>query len=91
MGFFLGTMELTMWVMYYTFRSGFREAVGHPIVEGEAGSGDEDLIAASVIVAVDMLANALLICGANKDYSGRRKDLRYAFRSQTPKKYGKVS
>ena len=45
-------------------------------MEGEAGSGDEDLIAASVIVAVDMLANALLICGANKDYSGRRKDLR---------------
>ena len=24
LGFFLGTMELTMWVMYYTFRAGFR-------------------------------------------------------------------
>ena len=31
-----------------------------------------------MIVAVDLLANALLICGANKDYSGRRKDLRYS-------------
>ena len=40
-------------------------------------------IAASVIVAVDLLANALLICGANKDYSGRRKDLRYIVRNNT--------
>jgi hypothetical protein len=36
-----------------------------------------DLIAASVVIAIDLLVNTLLICGANKDYSGRRKDLRY--------------
>ena len=35
-----------------------------------------------MIVAVDLLANALLICGANKDYSGRRKDLRLVLRAR---------
>ena len=65
-----------------------RESIGHPI-DGDGGgdseggasaastAGDEDLIAACIIVAVDLFANALLICGANKDYSGRRKDLRW--------------
>lgn len=37
---------------------------------------EEDLIVASIIVTIDIVVNVLLICGANKDYSGRRKDLR---------------
>ncbi len=70
LGFFLGTVELTLWVVFYTFRANIRRSVGYE-AEGEA-----DLIAASVVIAVDLLVNTLLICGANKDYSGRRKDLR---------------
>ena len=35
-----------------------------------------DLIAVLVIVGVDLIVNILMISGANKDYSGRRKDLR---------------
>ena len=56
--------------MFYTFRASFRASVGY---EAE---GEEDLIAASVLTAVDLTVNVMLICGANKDYSGRRKDLR---------------
>ena len=70
-GFFLGTAELTLWVMFYTFRVGFREKAGY------SAESEQDLIAASVIVTVDLVVNVLLICGANKDYSGRRKDLRW--------------
>ena len=69
-GFFLGTTELTLWVMFYTFRVAIRRAVQY------AADNEEDLIAASVIVTIDLVVNVLLICGANKDYSGRRKDLR---------------
>ena len=70
LGFFLGTMELTMWVVFYTFRIQFRQRVGYE------ANDEEDLIAATILVMIDMMANVLLICGANKDYSGRRKDLR---------------
>ena len=70
LGFFLGTVELTNWVLFYTFRVPLREFAGYD------GEDEEDLIAASVIVTVDLVANVMLICGANKDYSGRRKDLR---------------
>lgn len=69
-GFFLGTSELTLWVFFYTFKAGIRETLRY------SAPNDEDLIAASVVVTVDLFANVLLICGANKDYSGRRKDLR---------------
>ena len=69
-GFFLGTCELTLWVMFYTFRVGFRKKAQY------TAEHEEDLIAASAIVTVDIVVNVLLICGANKDYSGRRKDLR---------------
>ena len=37
---------------------------------------EEDLTAMSVVVGIDLVVNILLIAGANKDYSGRRKDLR---------------
>ena len=37
---------------------------------------EEDLTALSVIVGIDVVVNIFLIAGANKDYSGRRKDLR---------------
>ena len=35
-----------------------------------------DLIAVLVVVGIDLIVNILMISGANKDYSGRRKDLR---------------
>ena len=35
-----------------------------------------DLIAVLVFVAIDLVVNILMISGANKDYTGRRKDLR---------------
>ncbi len=54
------------------FRASLRESAGY------SARNEEDLIAASVIVFVDLVVNILLICGANKDYSGRRRDLRYA-------------
>ena len=59
-----------VWVMFYTFRVAFRQSVGY---EAE---GEEDLIATSVLTSIDLIVNVMLICGANKDYSGRRKDLR---------------
>ena len=71
LGFFLGTLEVTLWVLFYTFRVGFRRALDYQ------AKSEEDLIFATLLLAVDMTANVLLICGANKDYSGRRKDLRW--------------
>ena len=71
LGFFLGFSEVTLWVFYYTWRPEARAAMG---------LGPEDaqyeLTVLSVIVCVDLVVNILMISGANKDYSGRRKDLR---------------
>ena len=64
------TFPDSVWVMFYTFRVAFRTNVGY------TAENEEDLIAASVLTTVDLAANVMLICGANKDYSGRRKDLR---------------
>ena len=41
--------------------------------EGEA---EYDVPFFSVVVLIDVVVNILLISGANKDYSGRQKDLR---------------
>ena len=38
-----------------------------------------DLLIYLILVCVDVLVNIMLISGANKDYSGRRKDLRKVF------------
>ncbi len=50
---------------------GLRDAVHY------SAPNEEDMIAATVMIAIDLVVNVLLICGANKDYSGRRKDLRW--------------
>ena len=73
-GFFLGFSEVTTWVFYYTWRPEVRAALG-------LGPEDPDfeLTVLSVVVIVDLVVNILLISGANKDYSGRRKDLRSLF------------
>ncbi|TRY78684.1 hypothetical protein TCAL_06637 [Tigriopus californicus] len=70
LGFSLGSFELTLWVMLYTFRAGLREALGYSVKH------EQDLAVASLVITIDFIVNVLLICGANKDYSGRRKDLR---------------
>jgi hypothetical protein len=70
-GFFMGFMEVTLWVVYYTWRLEWRLAAGF-----EDGEADFDLIICTIIIFIDLIVNILLISGANKDYSGRRKDLR---------------
>ena len=73
-GFFLGFLEVTLWVFYYTWRPEARAAMG-------LGPDDADyeLTVLSIVVCVDLVVNILMISGANKDYSGRRKDLRFLF------------
>eukprot|EP00093_Oithona_nana_P005416 05416.XXX_143387_144555_1 [CDS] Oithona nana genome sequencing. len=71
LGFFLGFSEVTSWVFYYTWRPEIRAA----LVLGPEDP-DFELTVLSVVVIVDLVVNILLISGANKDYSGRRKDLR---------------
>ena len=110
LGFLLGTLEVTFWVIFYTFRVEFRHSAGYSVNM----DFEEDLTALSVIVGIDLVSNKgvrskkldrfckpnylvlvtkrfsflersqlhlkvvnmLLIAGANKDYSGRRKDLK---------------
>lgn len=75
LGFFLGFSEVTSWVFYYTWRPEIRAA----LVLGPEDP-DFELTVLSVVVIVDLVVNILLISGANKDYSGRRKDLRSLLR-----------
>ena len=65
---------MTLWVFYYTWRPEARAAMG-------LGPDDADyeLTVLSIVVCVDLVVNILMISGANKDYSGRRKDLRFLF------------
>ena len=74
MGFLLGFTEVTCWVIYYTWREEIRLSVGLGPSEAQY-----DLLIYMIIVCVDVVVNILLISGANKDYSGRRKDLRKVF------------
>ena len=71
LGFLLGFSEVTLWVIYYTWREDFRRAVGW-----DPDAAQWDLLIYLILVCVDVLTNIMLISGANKDYSGRRKDLR---------------
>ena len=70
LGFMLGTLEVTLAVNFYTFKAEFQAFVDYTVPY------ELDLIAVLVIVGVDLIVNILMISGANKDYSGRRKDLR---------------
>ncbi len=70
-GFLLGFMEVTMGVVYYTWRAEFLVASGY-----DPNLPEYDVIAIVVVIFVDLIVNILMISGANKDYSGRRKDLR---------------
>ena len=74
LGFLLGFSEVTLWVIYYTWREDFRKAVGW-----DPEAPQWDLLIYLILVCVDVLVNIMLISGANKDYSGRRKDLRKVF------------
>ena len=74
LGFLLGFSEVTLWVIYYTWREDFRKAVGW-----DPDAAQWDLLIYLILVCVDVLTNIMLISGANKDYSGRRKDLRKVF------------
>ena len=71
LGFLLGFGEVSLWVFYYTWRPEIRGFVR--LKEGEA---EYDVPFFSVVVLIDVVVNILLISGANKDYSGRQKDLR---------------
>ena len=71
MGFLLGFGEVSLWVFYYTWRPEIRAMVR--LKDDEA---DYDVPFFSVVVLVDLIVNIAMISGANKDYSGRRKDLR---------------
>ena len=70
---FLGFTEVTCWVIYYTWREEFRWSFGL-----KPGEVEYDLLVYMIIVCIDVIVNILLISGANKDYSGQRKDLRYS-------------
>ena len=71
LGFLLGFSEVTLWVIYYTWRAEIRfEAMLKP------GEAEFDVPLFTIVVFVDLVVNILMISGANKDYSGRRKDLR---------------
>ena len=50
-GFLLGTLEVTLWVMFYTFRVEFRHFVGYSVNM----DFEEDLTALSVIVGIDLV------------------------------------
>lgn len=71
LGFLLGFGEVSLWVFYYTWRPEIRAMVR--LKDDEA---DYDVPFFSVVVLVDLIVNIAMISGANKDYSGRRKDLR---------------
>ena len=71
LGFMLGTLEVTFAVNFYTFKAEVQAFVDYQVPY------ELDLIAVLIIVGVDLIVNILMISGANKDYSGRRKDLRY--------------
>ena len=71
LGFLLGFSEVTLWVIYYTWREEVRWSV-----DLKPGEAEFDVIFFTIVVAIDLVVNILMISGANKDYSGRRKDLR---------------
>ena len=70
LGFLLGFGEVSLWVFYYTWRPEIRAMVR--LKDDEA---DYDVPFFSVVVLVDLIVNIAMISGANKDYSGRSKDL----------------
>lgn len=70
LGFTIGTCEVTMAVVFYTYIEEVRHLIGYQVKH------EGDLIAVLVFVAIDLIVNILMISGANKDYTGRRKDLR---------------
>ena len=51
LGFLLGTLEVTLWVMFYTFRVEFRHFAGYSVNM----DFEEDLTALSVIVGIDLV------------------------------------
>jgi hypothetical protein len=51
LGFLLGTLEVTFWVIFYTFRVEFRHAAGYSVNM----DFEEDLTALSVIVGIDVV------------------------------------
>ncbi len=53
LGFLLGTLEVTFWVIFYTFRVEFRHAAGYSVNM----DFEEDLTALSVIVGIDLVSN----------------------------------
>lgn len=71
LGFLMGFSEVTGWVFYYTWRAEIRA-----VAQLKPEELEYDVHVFSVIVLVDLVVNILMISGANKDYSGRRKDLR---------------
>ena len=74
LGFLLGFSEVTLWVVYYTWRDEIRW-----MFRLRPGEAEYDVTCLSIMVAIDLVVNILMISGANKDYSGRRKDLRQDF------------
>ena len=53
LGFLLGTLEVTFWVIFYTFRVEFRHSAGYTVNM----DFEEDLTALSVIVGIDLVSN----------------------------------
>jgi len=68
--FFLATFEVSLFVIFWFHLKYFRAAFDYSV------PGREDLQAGGTIVAANSCAIILLICGVNKDYSGRHQDLK---------------
>jgi len=54
LGFLLGTLEVTFWVIFYTFRVEFRQYLGYRVNLDI----EEDLTALSVIVGLDLVRSS---------------------------------
>jgi len=68
--FVLVTWEFSLLVIYWQWLPEFREYFSYSVPT------HEDIYAAVILVCVDFVMNTLLVCSANKDYTGRNGDLR---------------
>ena len=63
-------LELSLLMVFWFHIDYFHQSLNYSV------PGREDVQAAGALVLVDTLATILLICGVNKDYSGRHLDLK---------------
>merc|ERR1712110_1041370 len=68
--FFLMYLEITLFFVFVFHLDYFHESFDYEV------PGREDVKAAGSLVLIDTVATIFLICGVNKDYSGRHQDLK---------------